>query len=343
MRPDYAREVRSVLTDPHALCGAIGWLERSKRQSRGVLIRCPKHGEKNPSCSVTTGPDGTVRVRCFGCDWSGDALEMVALAFGLSTRTQFREVLAIGAELGGHHGLASEIRDGAPSERRQPVPRPAAQPEPEYPDETSVAALWGACSPVDTDGLAVRVLRARGIDHEVLAGLGLARVIGFGFDRSLLPGWARYGSRSWVETGHTMIVPAFDSTGKMRSVRAWRTTEDDATPKRLPPKGHRASELVQANRPALMMLRRAYCPATLAIVEGEPDFITAATNPRLFVADAVIGIGSGSWTEDFARRVPSRTRVIVSTHADEAGDRYADHILETLGDRCPASRWRPAA
>lgn len=337
MRTDHAKEVRSALCDPRRICESLGWLEGSKRQARGLMIRCPSHGEKNPSCSVTTGPDGTVRARCFGCDWSADALGMVAFAFGLSCSTDFREVLAIGAEVAGQIALAEEIRDGQKRVERPRIAPPEPQPEPEYPPVEEVRALWESAVQVNYAGSALRMLRGRGIDFSALAEEGLARVIR---DAQLLPRWAAYGARSWVETGHTLILPSFDATGALRSVRAWRVIEGD-TPKRLPPKGCKAAELVNANRLGVMMLKRLFCPLRLWIVEGEPDLLTSATT--FARSDAVIGIGSGSWSEAFARRVPRGTEVVIATHPDEAGDRYAEHVIETLGEQCPTLRWRPAA
>jgi hypothetical protein len=336
-RPDHAREVRNALTDPVALCAKLGLTDRAKRQSRGLSICCPVHGERNPSCSVTVGTDGTIRVRCFGCDFTGDALTLIATRYGLSLSTNFREVLSLGAELAGHHSLADEIRDGAVRVERAQVPAPEPLPEPEYPAQDEVRALWARCVAVTTDADACRHFVTRRIDPDAVAELDVARVIPRGLE---LPRFATYGGRSWRETGHTLLLRAWAANGALVSVRAWRVTEG-TTPKRLPPARHKAAELVQANRLAWQMLAGNACPLRLWIVEGEPDFTTTATT--FARSDAVIGIGSGSWTEDFARRVPRGTEVIVSTHADEAGDRYAEHVIETLGDRCPTWRWRMAA
>jgi hypothetical protein len=336
-RRDHAREVRNALTDPAALCAKLGLTDRARRQSRGLSICCPVHGERNPSCSVTTGSDGTIRVRCFGCDFTGDALTLIATRFGLSLSTDFREVLATGAELAGHHSLADEIRDGAARPERAPIAAPEPQPEPEYPDADEVRALWAGSVGVNTDANASSLFVSRKIDPDAITELDVARVIPPGLE---LPRFATYGARTWRETGHTLILRAWSANGALTSVRAWRVTEG-TTPKRLPPARHKAAELVQANRLGWQMLAGRACPLRLYIVEGEPDFAVAATT--FARAEAVLGIGSGSWTEDFARRVPRGTEVIVSTHADEAGDRYAEHVIETLGDRCPTWRWRMAA
>jgi hypothetical protein len=337
-RRDYAREVRNALSDVRRLCDKLGLTEGAKRQTRGLLVRCPVHGEREPSCSITTGPDGTVRVRCFACDFSGDALTLVAHQFGLSLNDDFLEVLATAAEIGNHHVLAAEIRDGRPAPNRKPVPAPEPQPEPEYPPTDEVAELWAACAPANDDPEASALLVSRRIDPDVVTELDLARVIRR--EPHPLPRWAAYGGRSWVSSGHRLVVRAWSASGALTSVRAWRVTDGD-TPKRLPPAGHKAAELVQANREAWLMLTRRACPLRLYVVEGEPDWVCAATT--FGRGDAVIGIGSGSWTPTFASRVPFGTRVIVATHADEAGDRYAARVLETLDERHLTYRWRMVA
>ena len=97
-------ELRKRLTDPRHLCASLGLLDGYKpgRQAGGgLLIRCPAHGERHPSCSVRRGRDGTIQVRCFSCDFGGDALSLVAAARGLDPRRQFGAVLSEAARLAG--------------------------------------------------------------------------------------------------------------------------------------------------------------------------------------------------------------------------------------------------
>ena len=345
---DHALEVRQGLTDPVAFCSKLGWLEGSTRQSRGLLVRCPSHGDRTPSCSVTEAPDGFLRIKCFSCGFAGDALAGIAIAHGLSTSTDFREILAIGAELSGNLGLADEIRGESTSETINARPRLASpavstKPAPQYPDRLELGALWKSCGDPASDGEVVRMLMQRRIDFEAISELRLARLI---TPNTKLPNWARYRgpkrttSASWRDTGHRLLLPAWDHRGQMRSVRAWRVIESE-DPKRLPPSGRRSNELVQANRMAVLMLRSRVIPKTVFLVEGEPDFAIAAT--RFGKDDAVIGIGCGAWTDNFAKAIHPKTEVIVATHADRAGDKYADQIIESLGNRCPTFRWRMTA
>jgi len=76
-------------------------------------------------------------------------------------------------------------------------------------------------------------------------------------------------------------------------------------------------------------------PLRIVIVEGEPDFLTWSNKPSDAdeYAPAVIGVASGSWTINIANRIPAEATVVVRTHHDEAGDKYAAKIHETLVGR----------
>ena len=51
-------------------------------------------------------------------------------------------------------------------------------------------------------------------------------------------------------------------------------------------------------------------------------------------APAVLGILSGSWSDELAARIPTECRVIVKVHRDEAGQKYRDQICRSLSGRC---------
>ena len=80
----------------------------------------------------------------------------------------------------------------------------------------------------------------------------------------------------------------------------------------------------------------------LVVLEGEPDFLAWATrfgsDGGLERAPAVLGVESGAWTPELAALVPDGTQIFVRTHGDQAGDRYAERINQTLGDRCRVLR-----
>lgn len=337
--PDHTREVRLALDDPHRVAELLE-LERS-REEKGKW-KCPRHG--GTSLSLRRGRDGTLQVRCFGCDLAGDVFVLVAEARGLDVKSDFRRVLAAAAEVAGLWRIVEELegRDRAAALRAKPRPSPTprmAAPKPDddertYPAADEIAALWDAGIAPEDDEEAAAMLAGRGLDPGRVEGTGCARVTPKG---AALPRWARYGGRPWTETGHRLIMPVFDAIGVMRSVRAWRVV-DGETPKRLPPTGHKAAGLVLADDVALGMLRGTYAPRRVLILEGEPDFLTWAARPATGEVTAMLGVVSGAWSAELAARVPSGARVIVRTHHDATGDKYAATINETLRDRCTVLR-----
>ncbi len=337
MRPDYAAEIRRSLTDPMSICDRLGLAKGATRQPSGVMILCPAHGERTPSCSVTKGRDGTIRFKCHGCQATGDLLTLVATVHDLDLRTDFKAVLLEAATLGGLHHIVAELNDQKIYEPRPLPALPEPEPERDYPPAAEVAALWAAAGPVAGDAAAGGHLVGRGLNARTVDSLGLLRALP---PSSTLPGWAKYRGRPWTASGHRMLARVYDAAGALRSVRAWRV-EGDAPAKRLPPAGHRATGLVMANRHALELLTgERSTPRVVVVCEGEPDWVSCSvTWPTV----AVIGIISGSWSDDFARRIPHGSEVVVRTHNDQAGDKYADEVIKTVKARAVVRRTEAAA
>lgn len=336
MKPDYAREIRCALTDPRKLCDALGLSKGAERQANGMLVRCPEHGDRTPSCSVTRGPDGTIRVRCFGCQWTGDALHLVASVHDLK---DFREVLLEAAQIAGLHQVVSELRGESKWEPRQPPAAPEPGHDPEYPALAEVRALWETAQPAGDDARASEELVGRKIDPDAASQLDLARVLPpWSADGYPLPPWARYRGAWWPQSGHRLIVPVYAPDGSMRSVRAWRI-EGNVPAKRLPPAGRKTTGLVMANSLALRVLKPKAAPTQLLIVEGEPDFLTAAIRWRDW---PVVGVISGGWTPELASRVPLGSEVLIGTHHDDAGHKYAEQVAKTVRARAVVRRMAAA-
>lgn len=328
---ELAHDIRRGLTDPTRVCSALGLLDRAQRQANGWLVKCPVHAEKTPSCSVSRGPDGTVRVKCFACGFAGDALTLVAAVHGLSTNgPDFREVLERSAVIGGMLWLAEEVRGGQAAARERPV-RPAPEP-PEPMPERSYPELAGLVTvPASEDPEVSGYLAFRRLCPLAASEKRLARVLATG---TAQPDWASYKGQSWGSTGHRLILPVFDAAGRWRSVRACRVREG-SSPKRLPPAGHRAAGLVLANQRAKAWLRGTdKAPGRVVFVEGEPDFLSWAQQ----FDGPVFGVLSGAWTVEHAARVPRGSEVLIRTHSDSAGEKYAEHISQTLNSKCEV--WR---
>lgn len=254
---------------------------------------------------------------CFGCNEGGNGIVLARKVLGLG----FRDGLVWCARLTGHHALADEIQGGrdAPRVSRPPVPLPPPRPEREYPDPGEVRALLTGCVRA-TSGPVHDHLRSRNIvPRDPLSVIRL---------NQRLPRWAGSANSdgewfTWTETGHRLILPVYDVQGELRSVRAWRVPGMDAghevTPKRLPPSGKRSKGLLLMAPTLAARIRASGWPGSVVVVEGEPDFIAA----RAALVDGfpVIGWLSGS---DYP---PAHVGCYVATHADEAGDRYAEGKL----------------
>lgn len=319
-------DIKRALANPRDVCAALGLIDHAKRNARGLIVRCPAHNERTPSCSVTQGPDGTIRVRCFGCGFSGDVFHLIAAVDGLDPHRDFKRVLERAVRLAG-------IDVGSDSSG----PRPMSPPPPErpYPPRDEIVRLWAYSLPVTDDMEAVAYFSARGLDNEALRRADLVRVL-----RDDTPPWAVYGALPWAHTGHRAIVRMFDARGVFRSVRALKLRSGGAdTPKRLPPKGYRASGLVMANLLGVSMLRGTQQRLQVMVCEGEPDFLTIATEPSL-AGVPLLGMVSGSWTGEIASRIPDGAEALVMTHNDKAGDGYANEVNVTIGHRCTVLRAR---
>jgi len=92
---------------------------------------------------------------------------------------------------------------------------------------------------------------------------------------------------------------------------------------------------------AVSWLAGQYVPQRVLVVEGEPDALHAAAW-RMAEPTAVIGIVSGSWSRELVARFRPGLRVLVWTHCDPAGEKYAQEVIRsTLAKGCVVGRWTP--
>lgn len=334
--------IRQRLADPSRVCALLG-LVATKRQPGGVWVLCPAHKERTPSCSITRGPDGTLRVRCFGCDLAGDVLHLVAAVRGLSTDRDFGAVVREAGELAG-------VEDASP-------PMPAAPAEPE-PHRVSVLAFDALLAPLATlgrlDGGSALVeavcayLAARGLLEE-------ARLDGWW---GVPPQWAQpdlvammgaitcemhhgeigpehalrwtladirtcglFGRRGFVHEGHRLAIPWRDERGRVQTLQRRRL--GPGRPPYVFPSGRRPAQPYGIDR------LRAERP--LVIVEGAIDVLARRALDRAQGLDRdVIGIpGVSSWVRDWAQLGAGR-EVFLGLDADAAGDKAAQRIASAL-------------
>lgn len=234
---------------------------------------------------------------------------------------------------------------GSAARPRPVVLHDVSPPEaPTYPPLEEVQAFWRSCSAVTARASVSHWLRSfRGIDPELVVLGDLARAI----PEAGAPAWAGH----WDRVGNKLVVPLYDSKGEIRSVLG-RAVRPNVDRKSIAPTGFARAGLVMADGNARAMLVAGELPPSaerrIIIVEGEPDFLTAATATATDgdALPAVIGVVQGSWSAELAARIPSGVRLVISVHVDDAGEKYARAIWNSVAKRASSGaiaveRWRP--
>lgn len=350
--PDWFGEVKrsGVLAVGAALNGPRPVREDRPRDGMGPCPACaaprrhPKRKDKRGAIGLTNDGSGW---RCHECDASGDAVTLAALLV-LGRRPPkgdpaWRDVWRACAAA----GLCDPNpwdREAAPvlrASRPTPLPAPAPLERP-----AGAAAIWAELEPVTSDPEAIAYLEKRQIDPALVEDRNLARVLPADY---LAPEWMTYRGKRWNNSPHgfRLIVPRYNAAGVLEALFARALTPRSAQDKAAWPKGCACGHLVMADALARLMLAGGALgdgsPAAdlvrqngLWILEGEPDFLSAATEWADEGAPAVIGVASGSWPADaaeLAARVPDGCTVIIATDPDTGGEKYASAIKASLAER----------
>jgi hypothetical protein len=328
-----ALHIKRRLADAWALVRALGLDEGAVRQARGLLCRCPWHAERTASCSVTLADDGLLRVRCFGCGASGDALSLIAAARGLDARADFRRVLDEA------EAILGEAATGPPP---PPPPRPAYV----RPPPAELETIWAACGPFavtqvapDPLDLAVTWFCARrrwwpaAVDQ-----LDMVRVTPL---PATLPTWPAWWPASWA-TRWRIAILAYEPDGRPASLHA-RAVIPETVPKTRWPYRCQSAGLLFADRRGVEILRGQAPPGleSIVVTEGLTDTIAAALVVQETGAPmAVLGAASGGFAAFADVRWPEGCPAIVAVDADGAGERYLAELQHAL-PAVELRRWRP--
>lgn len=324
--------------------------------NRGISP-CPSCGAEKRGRRDRRGPIGIrpddLGWRCHRCGAHGDPVNLASWVLQGAYKpngARWRELHSNCADLGlcdsphepglrvlrGHQGSLSRACSS-----RKPRPRPPelhAVPEPIRPPEREVRSLWESCISVTRDTDVAGWLVGRGLEPEACAAQDVVRALP---SRIEPPDWAVFG-RPWNQSGHRVIVPMFGPQGTLETLhaRSLRPRDPKGRDKAASPKGAQVAGTIMANEKGLDLLRQPegrgghgtdMFKATVLIAEGVPDFLTWATHTEVY---AVFGVIAGSWTSAFAERIPRDVRVLIRTHDDDAGHKYAQQVGETLRDRC---------
>jgi hypothetical protein len=305
-----------------------------------TIATCPACGVSRPERGGKLTPNGASGVgtredrgwSCFACHATGDQLDYISLTLcGRRLRDcSASQVAEVRQWCHRYLGLAGERE---PRSTARGVPSEA---EPRYADPQQLRAMWRTTAPVTAVPEVSRYLESRGIDPVVVAARQLARAI---TPSTALCTGARLGRRTWLDTGHLLVLPLVDARGRCRSLlgRSVSTaSNENAPPKSLGLSGSKRAGLVLCDAVGRYLLE--HDPVTscvgeiVCILEGEIDYLTASCDARTDEF-AHFGVGAGAWTEQHAERIPLHAHLWIATDQDPTGDRYAAEIINTLPGR----------
>ncbi len=311
--------------------GAAGLLELAEaeglhhRGSGRNRCECPGCRNGDPRGASIGEKNGVGLWHCFRDEsHRGTAIDFLALARSVDVRQALDELVQ--REGLGHH----DVHHDAHLHR-------VASPAPCYPPASEVADVWARALPLGAAQDVADAWQARGLDVAAIEERDLARALRFGVR---LPRWAWGAGSSWSEGAHRLVVPMFDAGDRLVTLHARAVRAPDGKPKGLSPAGHSIRGAVMADACARELLAAPPKHVDVLVAEGVPDFLTWTTHWNEN-APAVFGIIAGSWTEALAAGVPAGARVLIATHTDEAGEKYARQIAGTLRGRCRALRRHP--
>jgi DNA primase len=339
-----ARELRREANacDPLVLCielGLIGGHGTFRRQAGGVLVRCCAHEDRTPSMSVTRGGDGTIRVRCFGCGFTADAIGLVQRARGVDFRAALAELARIGSRWDALDALERRCAARPRSEQEQArwVVRPVVDTEVRH---RVYAALLARC-PLDKEEDIAEYLRRRAILADAQAvGIGALPPSGdaqlaavdelvavIGDTRPLVDVGLLREDGALRAPAHRLLIPWRSRDGRISALQRRRL--GDAEPRYVFPAGVSPADPFGAD---LIDEAVASCglEAPLIVTEGALDCLARRKIARLSDERAVVlAVPSAtSAREDWSTLFEGR-HVVVAFDPDKSGDDGAMRFAAT--------------
>jgi hypothetical protein len=274
--------------------------------------RCAIHADGRLWCCLSNGTTG--------CGARGDAIALVALLVAGTLWSQGDR--AVGELV--HDWFVGSGLVGLGGTQTTRLAYPMAVPAQRLlrPDRLEVAQAWFHGRLVSAVPEVARYLQGRGLDPAAIDRLELARAL----PPDPLPRWMWFQGGTWRETGHLLVVPAWEPDPRrpgflhMVSVHARCVRPCEDAHKAAWPSGASASGLVMAVDDDPM--RDGVEQRLVTVCEGVPDFLQLALQPA-GTRGALLGSWSGSAKADVAAAIPAGWRVVVITHNDAGGDQQA--------------------
>lgn len=152
-----------------------------------------------------------------------------------------------------------------------------------------------------------------------------------------------FGSRV---SNNCLMLPTFNAAGECAGWRLWTPQKADGVDRFAPRRasGWATKDAVLADHFGVACLRGECTPDYVCIAEGEPDFLSAAAVAatlwiNLGIRAAVLGVFAGSWTAEFAQKIPKSSIVVIATDRDKAGSDYAGAVRKDLPPEQTVLRW----
>ncbi len=339
---------------------ALGLHWKREGVERNGLTPCPVCDAKDRTTEhhedKKRGPIGLRRDEtgwtCHVCGAVGDAVGLAAAVVTGETKPPSSRWPEVAAEL---------ERVGLIGSNAKPVTRPAPRPTAQrYPPPDELRELWGQGCPVDLDTDVSLWMSGRPTPLDPGRVADLCPDVVALRATATVPRWAHCGRASWPQSGHRLLVPLYDASGRWRSVQARAVMEHNL--KSLNPgQDFEVTGLVMADGLARLMLRGGELAnatpiaehlrrvsngthgVSVIICEGLTDWLMQCTLYSDADEDvpAVFGVVSGSWTQTHADKVPDGCVVLIATDDDDAGDGYAGTIIPTFkGRSIKLRRWK---
>ena len=139
---------------------------------------------------------------------------------------------------------------------------------------------------------------------------------------------------------YPVAIPLYDANAKLCSFQGRRIKMEEGKMKSMCPVGFSMDGLFFADTNMRRFLLGEHNSSRFWILEGEMDFLALVSDKNLcgepkLRAEPVMAIKNGSFSAFDHIRFPTGADIIIATHNDEAGNKYAEKIAEKIAPLKP--------